>query len=80
MTKSEFLNKYPELNENGEISDMKLCLLISYHDNNTFIKDDKIKNLLHDYHTMIKCEKRQEKIEFLLYETALNNLLNQLIN
>lgn len=66
MTKSDFLKKYPELNEDGQISELKIELLKNYTNHSISDGDDKIKNLLIDYDDMSKCEDRDAKINYLL--------------
>jgi hypothetical protein len=57
--KEVFLSKYPELNDNGDICDVKLNLLIEYYENTgKYLKDEKILNILSDYDKL----KRNTKI------------------
>jgi len=74
MTRSEFLQKYPELNEDGNVSGVKVNLLRSYTTHSISNGDDKIKNLLKDYDNMSKCENRDTKINYLLKERVLKRL------
>lgn len=68
MTRSEFLQKYPELSEDGNVSEVKINLLKGYTTHSISNGDDKIKNLLRDYEHMSKCETRDTKINYLLKE------------
>jgi len=74
MTKLEFLQKYPELYEDGNVSLVKISLLKSYITYSISNGDDKIKNLLKDYHDMSKCENRDAKINYLLERRAIKRL------
>lgn len=64
MDKQEFLKKYPELSDNGDISIFKLNLLREYIP--YMQSDSKIKKLLEDYSLLIKNERRNSKIKFIL--------------
>lgn len=74
MTKSDFLKKYPELNEDGIISEVKINLLKSYNKHSIANNDSKIKNLLKDFDDMTRCEDRDSKIIYLLRERTLEKL------
>jgi hypothetical protein len=62
MTKKEFLEKYPELEDDGNISNMKILLLENYLNSDHFKNDIKIKNLLSDYNSLKISEVRNKKI------------------
>ena len=74
MTKSDFLKKYPELNEDGIVSEVKINLLKSYNNHSIANNDSKIKNLLKDFDDMTRCEDRDSKIIYLLKQRALEKL------
>lgn len=74
MTKSDFLKKYPELNEDGIVSEVKINLLKSYNKHSISNNDSKIKNLLKDFDDMTRCEDRDSKIIYLLKQRALEKL------
>lgn len=79
MTKKDFLTKYPELNDRGQISEIKIGLLKNYTTHSISIGDDKIKNLIKDYDDMLKCESRDTKIIYLLRERGLKRLMSSLL-
>jgi len=68
MTKKDFLTKYPELDEDGQVSELKIGLLRSYTTHTITNGDDKIKNLIKDFDNMSRCESRDSKINYLLRE------------
>ena len=68
MTKKDFLTKYPELNEDGQVSEIKIGLLSNYTTHTIANGDDKIKNLIKDFDNMSRCESRDSKINYLLRE------------
>lgn len=74
MTKSDFLKKYPELNEDGNVSVVKINLLKGYTTHSISNGDSKIKNLLKDFDDMSRCEDRDSKIIYLLRERTLEKL------
>jgi hypothetical protein len=74
MTKLEFLIKYPELCEDGNVSIVKISLLKNYTTHSISNGDDKIKNLLKDYEDMSRCEDRDSKINYLLKERLARRL------
>jgi hypothetical protein len=66
MTKLEFLSKYPELNENGEISRIKITLLFGYTDTPVSKGDTKISKIIEDYNKYKVSEVRDRKINLIL--------------
>ena len=74
MTKNDFLKKYPELDDNGDISKIKINLLTGYSTHFLSRKDNKIKGLLIDYNRYIVSEKRDIKIDSILIEKGLKRL------
>jgi len=66
MTKLEFLSKYPELNENGEISRIKITLLFGYTDTPVSKGDAKISKIIEDYNKYKISEVRDRKINLIL--------------
>lgn len=74
MTKLEFLRKYPELSEGGNVSEFKINLLKNYTTHSISKGDVKIINLLKDYDDMSKCETRDIKINYLLKERVVRRL------
>ena len=79
MDRQEFLNKYPELFDNGDISKLKITLLKSYSNYHLSNDDTKVKSLLIDYDNMIKSEKRDKLINTLLLETSLGRLRTSIL-
>lgn len=72
MTKSDFLKKYPELEDDGEISKFKLSLLTNYMTLPTSKDDNKIEYMLEDYNSLVKSELRNQKINTILIEKIKN--------
>lgn len=66
MTKIDFLSKYPELNENGEISKIKISLLFGYTETPISKGDSRISNILEDYNKYKISEVRETKINLIL--------------
>jgi hypothetical protein len=64
MTKSDFLDKYPELSDNGEISLFKISLLSEYITNTS--NDHKVSCIIEDYNRLVKTQRRNSKIDFIL--------------
>lgn len=64
MTKSDFLEKYPELADNGEISTFKIRLLSEYIKNTS--NDHKVRCIIEDYNRLVKTQRRNSKIDFIL--------------
>lgn len=62
MTKKDFLQKYPELEDDGNISDIKILLLTNYSKHFYSKEDKKVKNLLDDYNNLMISEIRNKKI------------------
>lgn len=69
MTKKDFLEKYPEINEDGKISFTKISLLVNWLKSSLSANDDKIKNLVKDYNLVILSETRDKKIDAILEKT-----------
>lgn len=64
MNREEFLKKYPELDDDGQISKHKISLLQEYSQMKEFInKDDKTAIMMKDYNSIIICENRVFKID-----------------
>ncbi len=78
MTKKEFIGKYPELSDGGEISTLKIELLKGYSTHSLSNGDNKIKFILEDYDNMIKSENRDKQISILLLESRLRKLKTSL--
>ncbi len=66
MTKKEFIEKYPELNDNGRISILKISLLSTYSTHFLSKNDGYVRDLLQDYSDLIISEKRNFKIDKIL--------------
>jgi hypothetical protein len=66
MTKIDFLYKYPELNDNGEISRIKITLLFGYTDTPVSKGDTKISKIIEDYNKYKISEIRDRKINLIL--------------
>lgn len=66
MTKSDFLKKYPELDDNGKISQVKLGLLKSYSVHYYAKKDQYVATMLDDFESVLITEKRSQKIDVIL--------------
>ena len=79
MTKQEFINKYPELSDGGEISTLKIELLKNYSNHSLSNGDNKVKFLLEDYDNMIKSENRDRQISILLLESGSRKVKTKLI-
>jgi len=78
MIKSEFLEKYPEMNDEGEISKVKINLLADYSTHYIAKGDSKIKEMLDDYNRLILTEKRDKKISLIL-DQSLRKLKTTLV-
>jgi hypothetical protein len=78
MSKKEFLYKYPEMNDNGEISKVKIELLADYLTHYLSKGDDKIKEMLEDYNKLILIEKRDRKIDIILLDQSLRRLMTNI--
>ena len=78
MIKSEFLEKYPEMNDDGEISKVKLSLLSDYLTHDLSKGDNKIKVMMEDYRKLILTEKRDLKIDTILLEKSLRRLMTNI--
>lgn len=79
MTKSEFLQKCPELSDDDNVSEFKINLLKNYTTHSISKGDVKIINLLKDYDDMLKCENRDLKITYLLKERVIRRLKSKLL-
>ena len=79
MTKQEFICKYPELWDGGEISTLKIELLRGYSSHSLSNGDNKIKSILEDYDNMLKSENRDKQISILLLESGLKKLKTNLL-
>jgi len=66
MTEKCFLEKYPEVNEDGKISLTKINLLVTWLTSSLSNNDHKIKNLVEDYNLLILSENRDRKINTIL--------------
>lgn len=66
MNEEIFLSKYPELNENGFISDLKITLLKSYLNSDISKEDNKIKNIINDYNKLQLFKRRETIIKQIL--------------
>ena len=66
MNEEIFLSKYPELNENGFISDLKITLLKSYLNSDISKEDNKIKDIISDYNKLKIFENREKIINEIL--------------
>lgn len=66
MTKKEFIEKYPELNDDGRISILKINLLSTYSTHYLSKNDGYVRDLLQDYSDLIISEKRNFKIDKIL--------------
>lgn len=64
MTKNQFLEKYPSLNDGGMISDFKLSLLKDWI--KIFPDDRLFKDIKLDHNNLLKKEERNKKIETIL--------------
>lgn len=71
MTKLDFLKKYPELFDDGEVSEIKINLLKEYTTHSISHGDNKIKVLLKDFEDMFICESRDIKINYIISECNL---------
>lgn len=78
MTKKDFLTKYPELDEDGQVSELKIGLLRNYTTHTIANGDDKIKNLIKDFDNMSRCESRDSKINYLLRERLVKRPMSNL--
>jgi hypothetical protein len=66
MTKIDFLYKYPELNDNGEISKIKISLLFGYTETLISKGDSKVSKIIEDYNKYKISEVRETKINLIL--------------
>jgi|APCry1669189665_1035243.scaffolds.fasta_scaffold02935_6 hypothetical protein len=79
MTKTEFLSKYPEMNDDGNVSKFKINLLNSYSTHPLSNGDNKVKNMLEDYNRLVITENRDKKINTILLEQSLRRLKTSLL-
>lgn len=79
MTKIEFLSKYPEMDDDGEVSKFKIDLLSEYSTHQLSNGDTKVKNMLEDYNRLVITENRDKKINTILLEQSLRRLKTSLI-
>ena len=79
MTKFEFLKKYPELDEDGDVSKVKISLLVNYSTHYLSRGDEKIRIMLEEYNNVVITERRDIKIDTILLEKSLRKLKTSLL-